>query len=64
MQAKSLGLTPHQPRPYAINLAAALREPFGAEHGRREGADILQRLLANGLSRYEPDPDGALKKRA
>jgi hypothetical protein len=62
MQAKSLGLLPHQARPYAINLAAALREPFGAEHGRREGADIVQRLLVCGLSRYEPDPDAALRR--
>jgi hypothetical protein len=62
MQARSLDLPPWQPRPYSINIATALREPFNAPHGRREGAELLKKLLALGLSRYEPDPMAAIAR--
>jgi hypothetical protein len=35
MQAKSLDLPPWQPRPYSINIAASLREPFGEASSRK-----------------------------
>lgn len=62
MQGKSLHLAPWECRPYSINLPASLREPYGEAHRRREGAEILKKLLANGCSRFESDPAGRLKK--
>ena len=38
------------------DLDAALREPFGDPRGEREAAELLQRMLAVGLSKFEPDP--------
>ena len=35
---------------------SALREPFGDPRAARGPAELLQRLLRAGLSRYEPDP--------
>jgi hypothetical protein len=42
------------------DLDAALREPFGGKRGDREAAELLQRMLDAGLSKYEPDPLAAL----
>jgi hypothetical protein len=33
-----------------------LREPFGDPSGRREAGEIIKKLLALGLSKYEPNP--------
>lgn len=56
-----LHLAPWQDPPCEIHdLDAALRLPFGDPRGRREAAEILKKLLANNLSRYEPDPRNAL----
>ena len=40
----------------------AVRGPIGGLHVTREGVRLLRRLLAAGLSRYEPDPVGALRE--
>ena len=46
--------------PPVRDLDAALREPFGGKRGDREAAELLQRMLDAGLSKYEPDPLAAL----
>jgi hypothetical protein len=46
---------PWQLPPFRIDLASALREPFDDARGLREGGEILKKLLALGLSRFEPD---------
>jgi hypothetical protein len=56
----SLHLQPWQLPPCDTNLDSALREPFGDASGRREAGEVLKRLLALGLSRYEPDPMRAI----
>lgn len=62
-QSDSLRLQPWQTAPLWVgDLAAALRKPFGDQRGDREAAEILQKLLANGLSRFEPDPLAALER--
>jgi hypothetical protein len=38
----------------------ALRQPYGDARGAREAAEILKKLLALGLSKFEPDPLGAI----
>jgi len=35
---------------------SASREPFGDPRAARESAELLQKMLALGLSRFEPDP--------
>jgi hypothetical protein len=61
-QRDALDLMPWQSAPlfYANHLDSVLREPFGDPSGRREAGEVLQRLLRNGLSRYEPDPIRAI----
>jgi hypothetical protein len=49
-------LQPWQDPPSAINLAAALREPFGDQRGAREAGELLSKMLALGISRFDPDP--------
>ena len=44
-------------------MAAApfrLEKPYGDPSGKRESAELLKRLLDANLSKYEPDPTGAL----
>lgn len=62
VQGRSLDLMPWQRPPmfYANQIDSALREPFGDPSGRREAGEVLQRLLRNGLSKYEPDPLAAI----
>ena len=48
------------PPMWVRDLDAALREPFGGKRGDREAAELLQRMLDAGLSKYEPDPLAAL----
>ena len=40
----------------------ALSEPFGDPRAARESAELLRRLLDAGLSRFEPDPLGAIEE--
>jgi hypothetical protein len=37
-------------------FAAALREPFGDQRGAREAGELLSKMLALGISRFDPDP--------
>ena len=60
-QIESLGLSPYQDPPvYArrCNLA----KPYDDPRGERESAEILKKLLALGLSRYEPHPLRAMTR--
>lgn len=59
-QIDALGLMPWQQPPCKIHLDSAIHEPFGDPSGRREAGEVLQRLLRNGLSKFEPDPLGAI----
>jgi hypothetical protein len=63
-QHDALALMPWQLPPiyYAAHLDSVLREPFGDPSGRREAGEVLKKLLALGLSRFEPDPLGALEQ--
>jgi hypothetical protein len=60
VQIDSLGLLPWQKPPCQTQLETALLEPFGDQRGTREAGEILKKLLALGLSKYEPDPIGAI----
>jgi hypothetical protein len=60
-QCSALKLKPWQWPPCWIrNLESCLRVPPGDHGGQRAAAELLKRLLDAGLSRYEPDPLGAL----
>jgi hypothetical protein len=61
VQHRSLGLMPWQLPPFRANLAD-LSQPPGDASGRRESAELLQRLLRANLSPFEPDPLAALKR--
>jgi hypothetical protein len=60
-QGRALDLMPWQSPPCHANLRA-LSEPFGDPRAARESAELLRRLLDAGLSRFEPDPLGALEQ--
>jgi hypothetical protein len=60
-QSKSLGLMPWQLPPFRASLAD-LDQPPGDPSGRRESAELLQRLLRAGLSPFEPDPLRAIEQ--
>jgi hypothetical protein len=55
-QVMSLGLMPFETPPAQMNLAAGLNLPFNSKNREREGAELLKRMIAAGVSRYEPDP--------
>jgi hypothetical protein len=57
-QHRSLDLMPWQMSPlwYANYLDKVLHEPFGDPSGRREAGEVLKRLFALGLSKFEPSP--------
>ena len=61
-QYRNLKLRPWEfPPVWVDNVTATLKEP--PDHQRRDrAAKLLQRLLAAGLSRYEPDPLTALER--
>ena len=60
-QSRALRLQPWETSLlYVGNLDAALRLPFGGLSKDREAAELLQRMIANGISKYEPDPLAAL----
>jgi hypothetical protein len=48
---------------YADHLDSGLRRPFGDPRGAREAGEILKKLFALNLSRYEPDPLRAIEQR-
>jgi hypothetical protein len=55
--ALELGQDASEDEQRTINqLDSALREPFGDTRGAREAAEVLKKLLALGLSKYEPYP--------
>jgi hypothetical protein len=39
-----------------LHPSYGLRQPYGDPRGAREAVEILQKLLALGLSKYEPNP--------
>jgi hypothetical protein len=65
LQTRALALKPWQPLLYwfrsASDIEAGLRQPHGV-NGERAAAELVQRLLKCGLSRYEPDPRNALRR--
>jgi hypothetical protein len=61
-QVTSLNLMPFETPPAHMNLAAGLRLPFNSKNRERESAELLKRMLAAGVSKYEPDPLSALKQ--
>ena len=65
-QSDALGLMPWQSAPlwFANHLETVLSEPYGDASGRREAGEILQRLLRNGLSKFEPIHCRQLPKRS
>ena len=60
-QGRALDLMPWQSPPCRANLGA-LSEPFGDPRAAPESAELLRRLLDAGLSRFEPDPLGAIEE--
>ena len=60
-QGRALDLMPWQSPPCHANFRA-LSEPFGDPRAARESAELLRRLLNAGLSRFEPDPLGAIEE--
>ena len=62
-QCRALRLKPWQLPPSQVSdLESALRVPDNDIHGWRAAAELLQRLLAAGLSQFEPDPLRALER--
>jgi hypothetical protein len=60
-QDRSLRLKPWEVCPCNVHdLEAALAAPPEDHRGFRRAAELLQRLLAAGLSRFEPNPLAAL----
>ena len=59
-QCRALQLKPWQPAPMH-SRKSYLEEPFGDVFGCREAAELLQRMLALGISRYHPDPLKAIE---
>jgi hypothetical protein len=57
-QHDALALMPWQSSPlwFGNHLDEVLREPFGDSSGRREAGEVLKKLLALGLSKFEPSP--------
>jgi hypothetical protein len=60
-QCTALHLKPWQPPPCWAHPDDGDGE-YGPVMGRRAAAELLRRLLAAGLSRYEPDPVKALDR--
>ena len=57
-QSRNLGLKPWQPRPVSAEVYPCV-DRFPTD-GRVAAHELLRRLLAAGLSRFEPDPLAAL----
>jgi hypothetical protein len=60
-QCDALNPEPWQPVP-ANDYVVTDRDDEGPVMGRKAAAELLRRLLAAGLSRYEPDPINALER--
>jgi hypothetical protein len=61
-QSKALHVQPWETLPLWIgDIEAGLNAPDDARR-TREAAELLQRLLRADLSRFEPDPIGALER--
>jgi hypothetical protein len=60
-QCAALHLEPWQPPPCWVEIDDGDDE-IAPVLGRRAAAELLRRMLAAGLSRYEPDPIGALAR--
>ena len=58
-QVRNLGLPPWQPAPCKIDDIAAALKVQDPQRGYRAAAMLLQRMLRNNLSRFEPDPVAA-----
>jgi hypothetical protein len=65
-QDSNLKLRPWQMAPCQLrgDVDACLAATGHDYRGRRQAALLLKRLLAAGLSRFEPDPETALKRKA
>jgi hypothetical protein len=64
-QDDNLQLEPWQVPPCWLRDDRAVQAALSMPHdhsGRREAGELVRRLLAAGLSRYEPDPLGALAR--
>ncbi len=60
-QVRNLGLPPWQPAPCKIDDIAAALKVQDPQRGYRAAAMLLQRMLRNNLSRFEPDPVAAFE---
>jgi hypothetical protein len=60
-QCRNLALRPWQSPPMSANITDE-DDSMGPAGGRKAAAVLLKRLLDAGLSRYEPDPIGALER--
>ena len=58
-QARSLQAQPWQTLPQYASLDS-LRDPYGDPSGAREAAELLKKMLALGISKYEPNPLAAI----
>ena len=58
-QSRALGLQPWQSPPCRASLAD-LNQPYDDPRGARESAELLKKMLALGLSKFEPDPLAAI----
>jgi hypothetical protein len=62
-QNHALSLRPWQTPPCEVyDIDEALRQPRDDQRGEHRAAVLLQRLQDAGLSRFEPDPIGALER--
>jgi hypothetical protein len=61
-QHRSLNLRPWQLPPCEVDVGDEDEPAMGPKGGKRSAALLLQRMLAAGLSKFEPDPIGALAR--
>lgn len=61
MQIESLGLQPWQNPPMYARFPD-LEKPFDDPRGERAAAEILEKLLSLGCSRFEPNPLQAIQQ--
>jgi hypothetical protein len=61
-QSRLLRLDPWQALPFRARLPDDLAKPRDDTRGERRAAELCKKLLDAGLSRFEPDPVGALER--
>ena len=62
-QMRSLQLKPWQwPLVLVLDIKASLRASPDDPHQEHDAAKLLQRMLAAGISRFDPDPLGSLDR--